>query len=133
MAGRHDERAEQNRAAPAEEAVGEEAAEDGRKINGGRVSAEDRRRERLAVETEVKLPETGERRDVLDPSRLEEIVDHVEDEQRLHAVVGKAFPRLGEGEVPKPARMTEEVRLVFFPAERGGILWFGDGGHGRRW
>ena len=135
MAGRHGERAEQNRAAPAEQAVGEEAAQDRREINAGGVSAEDGGGEGLPVESAIKRePAEGfERDDVLDAPGQQEILDHVKDEQRLHAVERKAFPSLGEGEIPKSARMTEEIGHVIFAGERRGILGFGDGGHvGRR-
>jgi hypothetical protein len=131
MAGRHRERAEQNGPAPAEDFVGEEAAQDRREINGGRISAEDRGSERLAIETNLNFPESGEGRDVLDPSWPEEIVDHVEDEERLHPVVGEAFPGLGEGEVPKPARMPEEIGFVFFAGQRSGVIGFGGSSHGK--
>jgi hypothetical protein len=135
MASRHGERAEQNRAAPAEDTVSEEAAEDRREINQGCVGTEDPRGERLAIEPAIngKLTKNIENRDVLDPPRQQEILDHVKDKERLHAVVGKAFPRLGEGEEPKPARMPEEIRFVFFAGQRRGILGLGGSGHGRRW
>jgi hypothetical protein len=129
MPGRHDERAQQNGAAPAEETIGEEAAKDRGEINGGRIGAEDRGGERLAIKTEVEFAETGERRDVLDPPRLEEVVDHVEDEERLHPVIGKALPRFGEGEEPESARMPEETGLVFFAGQRRGVIGLGSGAH----
>ena len=129
MAGRHRQRAEENGAAPAEQAVGEESAEDRREINDGGVGAEDGGGERLAVQTEIKPADALERRDVLDAPGQQEILDHVKDEQRLHPVIGKALPRLGEGEVPEPARMAQEIGLVVFAGERRGIIGFGGGGH----
>ena len=116
MAGRHGKRAEQDRAAPAKEAIGEEAAEDWREINRGGVGAEDGGGERLPVESAIE-PQWRKRIEdphMLDVSGQEEILDHVKDKQRLHAVVGEAFPRLGEGEKPKPARMAKETRRVCF-------------------
>ena len=110
MTGRHRERAEENRATPAEDAVGEEAAKDRCEIHGGGVGTEDRGSERLAVETAIKPAEAVERRDVFDAPGEQEILDHVKNEQRLHPVIGKALPRLGEGEVPEPARMAEKIR-----------------------
>ncbi len=109
MAGRHGERAEENGATPAEHAVGEEAAEDRGEINAGGVGAEDGGGERLAIESTVEMAEAIERDDVFDAPGQQEILDHVKDKQRLHPVVGEAFPRLGEGEIPKPARMAEEI------------------------
>ena len=130
MASRHGERTEENRAAPAEDTVGEKTAEDRREINAGGVGAEDGGGERLAVEPAVKFSETVEGHDVLDPARVEEIVDHVKGEQRLHTVVGKTFPSFGEGEIPEPAGMAEEIRGVFFAGQRRGVFGFGGGGHG---
>ncbi len=71
MARRHGERAEQHSAAPAENAIGEEAAEDRREINARGVSAEDGRGERLTLEPAIqgKLAEILENRDVLDNVR----------------------------------------------------------------
>jgi hypothetical protein len=59
----------------------------------------------------------------------EEILDHVEDQQRLHPVVGESFPCLGEGEIPEPARMPEKIGHVIFHAERRGVFGFSNGGH----
>ena len=132
MAGSHGERAEENSAAPAEQAIGKEAAEDRGEINAGGVGAEDRGSERLTIEPAIEPAEIVERRDVLDVPRQQEILDHVKDEQRLHAVVGKAFPRFGEGEIPKSARMAEEIGCVFFAGERRGIIGFGGSGHAGR-
>jgi hypothetical protein len=39
----------------------------------------------------------------------EEIVDHIEGEQRPHAVVGHALPHLGEKEDEEPFGMAEEA------------------------
>jgi hypothetical protein len=69
--------------------------------------------------------------DVLDMSWKEEILDHVKDKERLHPVVGKAFPCLGEGEIPKPTRMTEEIRCMILKDEGRGILGFSGSSHAR--
>ena len=110
-----------------------EAAENWREINGGGVSAEDGRGEWLTVEPVVKgqMAECVEDRDALDAARQEKILHHVEHEQRLHAVVGEAFPGFREREIPEAARVAEETGLVFFPAERDGIIGLGGRGHGR--
>ena len=117
MAGRHRERAEQNGAAPAEHAVGEEAAEDRREINAGGVGAEDRGSERLAIETAIEPAKLSNADDVFDPAREQEILNHVKDKQRLHPVVGKTLPCLGEGEIPEPAWMAEEIGHGIFAAK----------------
>ena len=131
MAGRHRQRAQENGAAPAEQAVGEEAAEDRRQINAGGVGAEDGGGERLTIQTAIEPAEAVERRDVLDAPGQQEILDHVKDEERLHPVVGKALPRLGEGEVPEPAWVAQEIGLVIYAGERRGIFGFSGGGHER--
>src|SRR5204862_7192444 len=81
MAGCHGERAEKHSAAPAEDAIGKEAAKDRGEINGGGVSAEDRGGERLTIEPAVqgKLAKRGEDRHPLDTSWEEKILHHVKD------------------------------------------------------
>src|SRR5512132_3731287 len=107
MAGRHRERAQENSTTPAEDSIGEEAAKDRCEINAGGVGTEDCGSERLAADPAIEAAETVKRDDVLDAAGQEEILDHVKDEQRLHAVEGKALPRLGEGEIPEPAWMAQ--------------------------
>src|SRR6266480_3617294 len=48
----------------------------------------------------------------LDVSGMQQSVDHVEDKQRLHSVVGKAFPGFGEREIAEAARMPDEAVIV---------------------
>jgi hypothetical protein len=45
-------------------------------------------------------------------SGVQQSVDHVEDEQRLHSLVGKAFPSFGEGEIGKTARMPDKAAIL---------------------
>src|SRR5689334_18504923 len=47
----------------------------------------------------------------------QQIFDHVEDEQRLHTVVGETLPRLGEGEEPQSFRMAEECAIAVIDLE----------------
>ncbi|HEV2044965.1 MAG TPA: hypothetical protein VGQ95_00025 [Chthoniobacterales bacterium] len=49
--------------------------------------------------------------DSLDVFGMEQPVDHVEHEQRLHAVVGKTFPRLGEGDVGETSRVADKAAI----------------------
>ena len=49
--------------------------------------------------------------DVLDMSGVQQQVNHVEDEQRLHPVVGEAFPGFGERDVAETAWMPEEAAI----------------------
>src|SRR5437016_8339024 len=50
--------------------------------------------------------------DVLDVAGMQQLVDHVKNEQRLHPVVGKAFPSFGDSDVAEPARMSKEATIV---------------------
>jgi len=45
-------------------------------------------------------------------SRVQQSINHVEDEQRLHSVVGKAFPSFGEREIAKPAWMPDKAAIL---------------------
>src|SRR3954454_24838172 len=122
MSRRHREGAEQNRAAAAEHAVSEKATEDRCEINGRGVGTKCGRTKRRAGAPAVEVTKTGEAEDVFDVAREEEILHHVKDQQRLHPVVGKPFPRLGEGEIPKPAWMPPKVGDMFFAGQRRGVL-----------
>src|SRR5438876_11039527 len=53
-----------------------------------------------------------EPRDALDVSRVQQSINHVQHEERLHAVVGKAFPSFGERQIAKTARMPDEAAIV---------------------
>jgi len=63
-------------------------------------------------------------------SGVQQSVDHVEDEQRLHSLVGKAFPSFGEGEIAETARMSDEAAISGLMHRRRVLrpAWFG-----KRW
>ena len=50
--------------------------------------------------------------DVLDMSWMQQPVDHVEDKQRLHPIIGETFPSFGESDVTESARMTDEAAIL---------------------
>src|SRR6266699_2866149 len=50
--------------------------------------------------------------DVPDVTGMQQPVDHVEHEQRLHAVVGKAFPGFGEREIAETARVADKAAIL---------------------
>ena len=50
--------------------------------------------------------------DALDMSWMQQPVDHVEDKQRLHPIIGETFPGFGESDVAESARMTDEAAIV---------------------
>ena len=113
MADRHQCRAEHHGPALAEHAVGEQAAEDRREIDEGGVKAVDMRGERLHAERPEQEFETALERRVADDGfgapGCEQILDHVEHEQRAHPVIGEALPHLGREQKGKSARMAEKV------------------------
>ena len=50
--------------------------------------------------------------DALDVSGVQQFVDHVEHEQRLHAVIRKTFPCFGEREIAEAAWMSDEATIL---------------------
>ena len=58
------------------------------------------------------MPKRPEAKDVFDVSRMKKPVDHVKNEKCLHAVVGKTFPSLGEGDVAESARMSDKTAVL---------------------
>ncbi|MNL23295.1 hypothetical protein D3C87_1446760 [compost metagenome] len=112
MADGHQRPAQQDRPCPPQPAVGDQPAQNRRQIDQSRVDAEDRRGERLDRQRPIdgfqRAAEAAEAGDILDMPRLEQLADHVEDQQGLHAVVGEALPRLGEGQIPEADRMAEQ-------------------------
>ena len=57
--------------------------------------------------------EWAEPGDVLDMSWMQQPVDHVEDKQRLHPIIGETFPGFGESDVAESARMTDEAAILW--------------------
>src|ERR1700693_3400893 len=117
MPGCHEQRADRDCAGASEHTVGDQSAADRREINETSVEAENRRgqgldRERAAINALEQVAKWTEPGDALDVSGVQQPVDHVEHEQRLHAIIGKAFPSFGEGEIAKTARMTDEAAIL---------------------
>ena len=115
MADRHEDRAEYYGAALSQDAIGEETAENRRQIDERRVEPVDLRRQGLQIErTEYRFERALDAREAEHVPGLlgrEQMLRHVENEQRAHPVVGEALPHLGgeqEGEAP---RVAEKVRL----------------------
>ena len=50
--------------------------------------------------------------DMLDVWGVEQPVDHVKHEERLHPVIRKALPGFGEGDVSETARVADETTVV---------------------
>ena len=49
---------------------------------------------------------------MLDVTGMQEPIDHVEHEQRLHAVVGETLPRFRERDITQAARVSEKTAIV---------------------
>src|SRR5207249_1900093 len=103
MPGRHEQCADGDCACATEETVGNQPAADRREINETSVEAENRRGERLdrelsAINILEQVAKWSKPGDALNVSRVQQFADHVEDEERLHAVIGKPLPSFGEGE-----------------------------------
>ena len=50
--------------------------------------------------------------DALDVTGMQQLIDHVKNQQRLHPVVGKTFPGFGERDVAEPARVPKESAIL---------------------
>ncbi len=113
---RHQRCAEHDGAALAEHAVGEQAAEDRREVNETSVEPVDVRGKRLHAERPEdgfqRAPECGEADHVLGAAGMQQVLHHVEHQQRLHAVIGEALPHFDGEEISEAAGMAEEV-VVF--------------------
>src|SRR4030095_3302068 len=68
--------------------------------------------ERTAIDDLEKMAKWTEPGDVLDVTGMEKPVDHVEDKQRLHSVIGKAFPGFGERDVAQTPWMPDEAAVL---------------------
>ena len=83
----------------AEHAVGEEPAEDWREIDEPGIKAPDLRRQRLHVERAKqrfeRALERGQPVHVTRMLRQQQVLGHVEDQERAHPIIGKALPHLG--------------------------------------
>ena len=114
MSGRHQQRADGDCAGASEPTIRDQSAGDRREINQTGVETEDGRGERLDDKRAAKdldqMAKRAEPRDLLDVAGKQQPIDHVEHEQRLHAVVGETLPRFGERDVTQTARMPEKLR-----------------------
>ena len=98
----------------AEHAVGEHAAEERREVDEAGVEAVDLRRQRLRRQHAEggleRVPEGVEAEHLgADVGPDEQVVDHVQHEQRAHAVVAHPLPGLGQEQDHQALRMAEPV------------------------
>ena len=113
MTDRHQQAADDDGTALAEQAVGDEAAEHRHEIRQPGIEAEDLRSERLRVEASEQefqdCLDGAEAEHGLDPAGLEQKFHHVEDDQRGIAKIGEALPAFGREQDGEPARVAEHV------------------------
>src|SRR4051794_23718368 len=57
------------------------------------------------------MPQRAEPDHILGMPGQEQILHHVEDEERAHSIIGEALPHLGREQECQPARMAEKVSL----------------------
>ena len=109
MADRHQHATDDDGPTLAEQAVGDEAAENRHEIRQPGIEAENLRGERLRVEAPEQEFECrfdrAEAEHGLDPAGLEQIFHHVENDQRGIAEIGEALPAFGREQDGEPARM----------------------------
>ena len=108
MAGGHGDGAQQHGAPAAEDAVGDKAAQNRRDGDVGSVGAEDDGRQRLALEAAEQALQRPDSPDMVELPWQQQIFHHVENEQRLHAVEGKAFEAFRKGQIAKALRVAEK-------------------------
>ena len=112
VTGAHAQGADHHAVALPDPTVGDHPAEQRREVDEPGVETENLRRERLrrqrADDRFHRGTESGEPGNLLDMPRQQQLVHHVEGEQRRHPVVGEAFPRFGEGQVEQASGMTQE-------------------------
>ena len=93
--------------------VGDQSAEDRHEIGKPAIQAEELRGERLRLERAEHEFERGLHGAIaehgLDPARLEQILDHVEDGERGIAEIGEALPHFGGEQDREAARVAEEI------------------------
>ena len=119
MPRRHQQRAERNDAHTAEHPVAERAAEHRREIDEPDVEAENLEGERLRGQRPGdglgSGAEGGEARHMLDIARQQQLLHHVEHEQRLHAVKRNPVPQLRPSDKQQAAGVPESgfLRTLF--------------------
>ena len=113
MAERHQRTADDHGAALAEPAVGDEAAQHRHEVGEAGIEAEQLGGERLRTErpeqrVEDRLDDAYPQHGV-DPRRIEQVLHHVEHDERGVAEVGEAFPHFGREQYRQAAWMPEQI------------------------
>ncbi|HEX3432005.1 MAG TPA: hypothetical protein VHT03_14075 [Rhizomicrobium sp.] len=116
MPGRHQQCAKRNGANTAEQPVSQKAAKNRRQVNQADINAENLESDGLRGEVAgysfnggTKLRKSG---DMLDMPRQQQLLDHVQHEQCLHAVEGDAIPKFGGSDVGEAARVAKQQAIT---------------------
>ncbi len=108
---------------PPEPAIPDDPADDRRHVDERRIETEDLRGQRLdrqGPEHPVQRRlQSAHAQHLLDMSGPQHLVHHVEDQQRLHAVVGEPLPRFSEGQISEPGGMPEKSPVARARHARG--------------
>jgi hypothetical protein len=111
VARAHQQHSDQHGALAAQDPVGDPAPGDRGEIDQARIEPGDQRGEIDIGQRSGKFQSTaqgGQAPDMPGKVRQQQLLDHVQRQQRLHAVERETLPHLGGGEVVEPARMTAD-------------------------
>ena len=71
-----------------------------------------------AINSFQEMTKRNESGDVFDVAGMQQSVNHVKHEQRLHPVVRETFPCFGERDVAEPTRVSKEAAVLWLVHER---------------
>ena len=109
----HQDAARNDRGCAPEKTIRQKATEDRCQVDEAAIDTEDRRGEgRRLHRAEQRFERAAHGRKTchaFDVAGLEERIDEIQNQQRLHTVLGEALPRLGNRDIAERARMAEET------------------------
>jgi hypothetical protein len=116
MARCHQERTQRHSSPSTQHSIAEQPAEHGYEVYEADVKAEDLGRERLRRQWSGHCfngrPESFESHNVFDVAGQQQLVDHIQDEKRQHAVEGDPLPEFGASDKEQSARLPKEISTV---------------------
>jgi hypothetical protein len=114
----HQQRTDDHGASPTKHPVTQYSAEHRHQIDEPDIQAEDLRGERLrgqwAGHALDDSAETAEAGNVFNLPGQQQVFDHVENQQRLHAVEGNALPQLGAADKEQSTGMTQQFSPAWY-------------------
>src|ERR1700720_2170446 len=127
MAGDHQQRTKDDGWGSADPSVGENPADDRGQIDEAGVEPINLRCQRLDSKRSgygFESPLQGrEAQHVVSDVRLQQIIDHVQNEKRPHSVIGKAFPHLRCEQKRKAFWVAKQLVAAFAAANRVARWW----------